>query len=65
MAASLGYVGHKKQFDAVNVPTMCEKSHKVGKNVIALSKESMAKAAAMEKDLAIQAGSVTSDGILS
>lgn len=67
MAAGLGFIGHKKQFDAINVPTMCErsyrqKSHKVGKNVLTLSKESMKESAAMEKDLAIQAGSVSSDG---
>lgn len=67
MAAGLGYVGHKKQYDAINVPTMCErsyrqKSNKVGKNVLKYSKESMAKAAAIERDLAIQSGSLSSDG---
>lgn len=67
MAAGLGFTGHQKQYDAINVPTMSErsyrlKSHKVGKDVIRIAKENMAKAAALEKDLAIQAGSLSTDG---
>lgn len=67
MAAGLGFIGHKKQYDAINVPTMSErnyrlKSRKVGRDVIKIAKQNMAKAAALEKDLAIQAGSLSPDG---
>lgn len=67
MSAGLGFTGHQKQCASLNIPTMSKethrvKSHIVGKKSIKLARQNMEKAAALEKQLAIEAGRVSPSG---